>query len=50
MPNLYQLMIETKDGLVPMSWSPRPYKSVAALFHYYSRTWPMNAYWIREVS
>lgn len=50
MPTTYQLMVETDAGLVPTSWPPRSYRSAAALFRYYSRTWPANSYWLREIN
>jgi len=51
MSRTYQLMVQVGGvgELAPTSWSPRSYRATSALFHYYSRTWPQNSYWIRVV-
>jgi len=46
---MYQLMVERDGQLFDCSWAPRSYKSARVLYHYYTRTWPNNSYWLRLV-
>lgn len=47
----YQLQVQINGVGTPIdtSWPARPYKGAKALYHYYTRTFPANTYWLCPV-